>query len=127
MGTDERVWTPSEILQRYKQGERNFHGLEISDDSGDESDSFRGALLDSADFSRCFIVADFDSARLRDCRFVEANVKTCKFDGADLLNADFSRAAIDAATFTNCNFEGANFDEAGAYGYTFNKGELPTC
>ncbi len=126
MGADERVWTPSEILQRYKRGERDFHGLEISDGAGGESASFRGALLDGTDFSHCFIVADFSSARLRDCRFVEANVKTCRFDSADLLNADFFRAAIDAATFTNCNFEGANFENAGAYSYTFKKGELPT-
>lgn len=126
MGADERAWTPSEILQRYERGERDFHGLDISDGAGDESTSFRGALLDGADFSHCFIVADFSSARLRDCRFVEANVKTCRFDGADLLNADFSRAAIDGATFTNCNFAGARFKEAVAYGYTFKKGELPT-
>jgi serine/threonine-protein kinase len=124
MDADERVWTPSEILERYKRGERDFHELDISDGVTDKT-SFRGAVLDGADFSRCFIEADFSGARLRGCRFVRANVKTCMFDGADLQNADFSEAPIDGASFTDCKFEGASFEGAGAYGYTFKKGELP--
>ena len=123
MDSDERVWTPSEIRQRYARGERDFRGLDIAD--GDDGGSFRGALLDGADFSRAFIVADFTGARLRECNFVEANVKTCSFDGADLSAADFSRAAIDGATFTGCNFDGAQFEGAGFYGCILAPGELP--
>lgn len=119
---DERIRTPAEILARYAQGERDFRELDIAD--GDSS-SFRDALLEGADFSRSFILADFSGARLRGSRFVEANVKTCVFDGADLGYCDFSRAAIDAATFESCNFEGAQFEGAGCYGYTFARNELP--
>jgi uncharacterized protein YjbI with pentapeptide repeats len=103
---------------------RNFHGLDISDE-GENSGSFRDALLDGADFSHSFVLADFSCARLRNSKFVEANVKTCTFDRADLLNADFSEAAICGATFSNCNFEGAEFEGAHWYGITFKKGELP--
>jgi hypothetical protein len=99
---DERVWTPNEILRRYQDGERDFRGLDIGRDSQgqvvSDSDgrSFRGAVLDDADFTDCFIFADFTGASLRNCKF-RANVKTCSFDLADLRGADFTDAAIDSA------------------------------
>jgi uncharacterized protein YjbI with pentapeptide repeats len=122
---DERVWEPREVLSRYQAGERDFSGLEIesSHETGDLA--FRGANLVGADFSRCFIVADFTGAQLGDATFAKANVKTCTFDGADLRNADFSGAAIDAATFSGANLADAIFEGAGAYGYTYVKGERP--
>jgi uncharacterized protein YjbI with pentapeptide repeats len=127
MIADDRVWRPSEIVQRYLGGDRDFQGLDISDPDGeDPSPSFRGAILDGADFSRSFVLADFRAASLRACKFVEANVKTCCFDGASLQGCDFSRAAIDAATFRAAQLEGACFDGAGAYGHTAQAGELPT-
>ncbi|HUJ63390.1 MAG TPA: pentapeptide repeat-containing protein [Kofleriaceae bacterium] len=122
---DERVWTPAEIARRYLQGERDFRGLDISDGRGEAGASFRGVVLDGADFSRSFIEADFTGARLCNSKFVEANVKTCTFDGADLRDSDFSRASIDAATFTGCRFDGAQFEGAGLYGHRLAKGELP--
>jgi uncharacterized protein YjbI with pentapeptide repeats len=95
LSTEEKVWTRSEIRRRYQDGERDFRGLDISD-TGD-STSFRDAVLDGADFSHAFVVADFSRARLCGCRFTEANVKTCSFDEADLRDCDFAGAAIDAA------------------------------
>ena len=98
MSTNERVWRPSEILQRYKNGDRDFHALEIEDPgpyenvggrfvSLTEPESFRGAVLDGADFSTAFIVADFTGASLRSSKFVSANVKTSAFDNADLTGS----------------------------------------
>jgi 2-iminobutanoate/2-iminopropanoate deaminase len=121
--TDERLWTPSELLRRYAQGERDFQGLEIEDP--DDPSSFRDAVLDGADFSRCFVVADFCRARMRGCRFTEANVKTCIFDEADLRGSDFSGAAIDAATFRSALLEDANFTGATEQGHCMKPGELP--
>ena len=69
-----------EVLRRYLAGERDFSGLEIEDAA--KSAPLRGAILDDADFSRAFIVADFSKASLRGARFVEANVKTCSFTDA---------------------------------------------
>ncbi len=124
MSSEDKVWTSSEILRRYRDGERDFHGLDISDSA--DSASFRDAVLDGADFSHAFIVAYFTKASLRDCRFFEANVKTCVFDGADLRGCDFSGAAIDAATFRAARLEGANFSGASEQGYVMKPGELPT-
>ena len=95
------------ILARYAAGERDFRELDIDA-------AFPGAVLDGADFSGAFVVADFAGASLRGCRFVAANVKTCCFDRADLRDADFSNAAIDAATFEQARFEGAVFEGARA-------------
>jgi uncharacterized protein YjbI with pentapeptide repeats len=124
MGTDEKVWTTSEIRRRYEQGERDFQGLEISDSN--ESDSFRDALLEGSDFSHAFVVADFSRASLSGCRFKEANVKTCIFDDADLSGCDFSGAAIDAATFRSARLDGANFAGATEQGYCMKPGDVPT-
>jgi uncharacterized protein YjbI with pentapeptide repeats len=122
----DRIWTPREIRERYEAGEREFGGLDISeaaDAVGD--DTFRGALLDRANFSRAFIFADFAGASLVNCRFVEANVKTCRFDRANLDGCDFSDAAIDAATFSAASAVGAVFAGATAYGATLGADETP--
>jgi uncharacterized protein YjbI with pentapeptide repeats len=123
-GDDDRIWSPAEILRRYQAGERDFRGIQIEALAGAADPEFRGANLEEADFTGCFVVADFSGARLRGAK-LSANVKTCCFDRADLRDADFSNAAIDAATFDGANLEGANFEGAGAYGYTFGKGEPP--
>jgi hypothetical protein len=136
MSAEERVWRPSEILQRYKNGDRDFRGLEITGPepyvtegdrfvSVNEPESFRGAVLDGADFTGAFIVADFSKASLRNCKF-PANVKTCSFDGADLTCCDFSDAAIDAATFKSAHFDRTNFSGATAHSYVMKPGEVPT-
>ena len=124
MSAEERVWKPSEIRQRYQDGERDFQGLDIED--SDDSESFRDAVLEGADFSHAFVVADFSRAGLRDARFVEANVKTCIFDEADLRGCMFSRAAIDAATFRSARLDGADFSGASVQGSLMQPGELPT-
>jgi uncharacterized protein YjbI with pentapeptide repeats len=123
MGTDERVWTTSDIRRRYDQGERDFRDLEISDSN--DSASFRDAVLDGSDFSHAFVVADFSRASLNGCRFNEANVKTCIFDEADLRGCDFSGAAIDAATFRSARLDGASFAGATEQGYCLKPGEVP--
>jgi len=126
MGDSQRETTPAEIRLRYERGERDFRGLDIADsNNGIDRQSFREALLDGADFTDAFIVADFTRARLRGCRFVGANVKTCSFDEADLAGANFSDAAIDAATFRSARLDGADFSNASMYGYTLKPGEFP--
>jgi uncharacterized protein YjbI with pentapeptide repeats len=121
---DDRIWAPAEILRRYRAGERDFCGLKIESIAGSSEPEFRDAELEGADFSNCFIVADFTGARLQGAR-LSANVKTCSFDRADLRNADFSGAAIESATFDGADLEGANFEGAGDHSYRYRKGELP--
>lgn len=123
MNNEQETFAPSEILRRYKSGERDFRGLEI-DDASDLA-SFRAAKLDGADFSRSAIVADFTQSSLRGCRFVGANIKTCAFDAADLSRCDFSGAAIDSATFGSALMEGASFAGATAYGNVLGETDRP--
>lgn len=129
---DDRVWHPSEILERYAKGERDFRGLDIDDDLRRFPDrgltkapTFQGAVLDGADFSQALICADFTGASLRKCSFVHAHLKTCIFDRAVLEGSDFSNSAIDGAEFRAARLIDCRFDGAGAYGYTFKAGELP--
>ena len=119
----EKVWTPAEIRRRYESGERDFRQVDL-DDASDPA-SFKDAVLDGADFSGSFVVADFQRASLRQCRFVGANVKTCVFDRADLTGADFSGAPIDAASFRAALLESASFAGATVQGRTLKVGEVP--
>jgi uncharacterized protein YjbI with pentapeptide repeats len=130
--------TPSDILKRYQRGDRDFRGLKIDDPepyvmegsrfvSVNEPDSFKTAVLDGADFSAAFIVADFRGAHLRNCKFTGANVKTCAFDSADLTDCDFSNAAIVGATFNAARLDRSNFQGAHQQGHSMKSGEVPRC
>ena len=115
--------TSDEILRRYLAGERDFSGLEIEDSA--DSAAFRGAVLDEADFSHSFIVADFQGASLRHARFTRANVKTCSYAEADLTNADFSGAILCSTTFLCALMRGAMFERAHFHSRELLSGEVP--
>lgn len=112
---------PGTILERYAAGERSF----TSDDFGDETHDLAGATLDDADFSGCFIVADFRGASLQRASFRNANVKTCDFSAANLLDASFEGAAIDGARFDGASLSGASFAGASDQGHIYSPNELP--
>src|SRR5581483_1854092 len=99
-----------ELLERYREGERDFSGADLDQDPGDD---LTGVCLDGADFSRAWLRADFRRASLRGARFREATVKACDFRGADLREADFSGAALCGADFEGAVLDGARF--VGAY------------
>ena len=124
MIVDERTRYATEILERYAAGERDFTGLDITD-GGQRPPSFRGAVLDGADFSRSFVEGDFTGASLRGARFVGANVKTCIFDGADLHGADFRGASLEATSWQGCALDGVDFEGGGMYSHVLAKGERP--
>ena len=63
--------------------EAAMRGVPAQAAPSDDSESFRDAFLEGSDFSHAFVVANYSRARLRDCRFFEANVKTCSFDDVD--------------------------------------------
>lgn len=123
MSDAERIWKPAELILRYQAGDRRFGGLDIDD--VEDPASFRDAVLDGADFTGCFIVADFTRASLRGAKFVEANVKTCRFDAADLRGCDFSGAALESTSFEAARLDGAEFAGAGNHSHVMKPGELP--
>ena len=113
--------TVSEMLERYKNGERYFAESELDDQVYD----LRNLNLEEINLSKSFIFADFREANLKDAIFYQANVKCCDFRGADLTNATFEDAAIDAAIFKGAKLENSNFENAGVYGNSMKKGEIP--
>jgi uncharacterized protein YjbI with pentapeptide repeats len=120
---ESEVVMSEEVLRRYLAGERDFSGLEIEDAA--KSAPLRGAILDDADFSRAFIVADFSKASLRGARFVEANVKTCSFTDANLSGADFTGAALCSTTFHGAQMDSARFRGAYFHSYELGDAEKP--
>jgi uncharacterized protein YjbI with pentapeptide repeats len=119
----DKIWTPAEILERYAAGERDFRELDITEPAGDPR-SFRGAVLDDADFTGAFIVADFTGASLVRAK-LRANVKTCCFDEADLRDADFTGARLESTSWRGARMDGADFTGAGMFSHTFAPGERP--
>lgn len=120
---DDRIFGSHQLLAEYRSGRRDFTGAEIEDAAA--TAPLQGATLDDANFSGCFILADFRGCSLRAARFVRANVKTWCFDGADLSGADFTDACIDAATFTGAKVQHASFARSSCYGHTFAADEVP--
>jgi len=110
-----------EILQRHASGTRIFRGEDLDSEQMD----LRGANLAGADFSECFICADFSDANLEGCRFVRANVKTCDFRGANLRGATFAGAAIDGAEFDLSGIFAADFEGATNQGHVYAAREKP--
>jgi len=113
--------TISELLERYKKGERHFVECEFDDKAYD----LRNLNLEGINLSKSFILADFRNANLKGINFYRANVKTCDFRDADLIGANFEDSAIDAALFKGAKLENSNFENAGAYGNSMKKGEIP--
>ena len=110
----------SDIIARYRSGERSFVDLELDDEPLDLS----SVTLAGADFSRCFIFASFRGADLSGAIFNDSNVKACDFTDANLAGASFRNAAIDGAVFTG-DLGGTTFDGASWYGHVFLPGENP--
>jgi len=111
-----------ELIERYRQGERNFADSELDADSNND---LSGICLDGADLSRSYIAANFRNARLRGVRFKDANLKTCDFSEADLRAADFRGAALCSTSFHLAKLEGADFTGAFVHSHVFKTGECP--
>lgn len=125
-GDGAKNWHPTEVVEHYLAGVRDFRGVTIEDADGTTAPSFQGMKLAGANFSGSWIDGvDFTGAILTDASFAAAHVKLGTFDGADLQNADFSGAAIDATTFEKADPRGATFDGTSAYGYVYKPGQRP--
>ncbi|MBL9186404.1 MAG: pentapeptide repeat-containing protein [Opitutaceae bacterium] len=109
-----------ELLSRYADGERNFVGADLDEDSDND---LSGACLDGIDLSRSFVVASFRRARLRGAVFREANVKTCDFSGADLTGADFRGAALCSTKFAGSIGDGVRLAGAFYHSHEFKDGD----
>jgi uncharacterized protein YjbI with pentapeptide repeats len=114
--------TSRELLDRYRQGERNFRGAELDQDPNCD---FTGACLDGVDLSESWITASFRGASLRGAHFVRANVKTCDFRNADLTGADFRGAALCAAQFSGAITAGIRLEGSFYHSRTFRDGDVP--
>ncbi|MEL6500915.1 MAG: pentapeptide repeat-containing protein [Cyanobacteria bacterium J06623_1] len=81
-----------EFWKRFKNGERDFSGFDLSNSS-----------LYGFDLTGIILV----EANLTGCDFVET-----KFYNANLERACFKGADLDGASFRNCNLRRANFDSS---------------
>ncbi len=99
--------TADELLKRYAVGERDFRGVNLSDEI------LIWADLSGADLSE----ADLSGANLNWANLSRVNLTAADLSGADLawanLNkADLRRANLNEAEFSGANLNGADWSEA---------------
>jgi uncharacterized protein YjbI with pentapeptide repeats len=113
----------ADLIERYRNGERNFSWVELP-----EGESLRDLDLPGLICDHEWIDSiDFTGANLRGGSFRNAHLKCCVFDGADLEGADFRGAGFDGASFTAAKLNGAQFAGATTYGAELKEGDLPCC
>lgn len=95
--------TIQEILQRYKEGQRQFKDLDIEGD-------FSHQNLEGIEFEGCFIAADFRYCNLENSKFWNGNIKTSDFSYSILTNAVFTGLAVEGTDFKEAETEGLVFE-----------------
>ena len=98
-----------EILQRYKEGQRQFKDLDIEGD-------FSHQNLEEIEFENCFIAADFRHCNLANSKFLNGNIKTSDFRFSTLTNAVFTGLAVEGTEFEGAETEGVVFEGNYCYG-----------
>jgi uncharacterized protein YjbI with pentapeptide repeats len=94
--------TPDQLLQRYAAGERNFRGVNLSDEILIWAD-LRGADLRGANLR---------GANLNWANFSRVNLIGADLRGADLAWANLSNADLRWANLSEANFSAANLSDA---------------
>jgi uncharacterized protein YjbI with pentapeptide repeats len=95
-----------ELLRRYRAGERNFAGVELTD--SDETREYKDTAYNGVDFRG----ADLSGINLSGVSLRKAVLSFSTLNGADLSGADLSGALLEAAEMINTNFSGAFRDLA---------------
>jgi len=114
-----------ELLARYAAGERYFVGTHLDHDAvPDGVLDLAGAVLDDANFSKCWFTARFVGASLRATTFSGANVKSCDFSQADLTDANFCEAAMEATAWVGATLLRTRFGEVDLYGAVLSEAEF---
>ena len=103
--------TVNQFIENYKSGQRLFEGLEF-----ENGESLHGQDLRNSTFIGCYLSADFPKTDLRECKFLNCNLKTSDFNGADLRNAVIKECAVEATSYQGANVEGLIFENNSYYG-----------
>ena len=109
----ETVITPEELLKRYKEGERDFTGINLTA-SNLYSPNFSGANLSSANISKATFSgeANFSEANLSNANLVGLNLRKANFFKANLKDANLVNANLIEASFKEANLEVAKLQQA---------------
>jgi len=102
--------TAEELLKRYEAGERDFRGVNLSEE-----------ILLWADLHG----ANLSGANLRGVNFNWANLSGVDLTGADLSEADLAWANLSKADLSEANLSGANFSAASLNGADWSRAIMP--
>lgn len=108
---------PDELLNRYAEGERDFYGVNLSEQILSQVDlcgadlseaKLTKTVLDGANLTRVnFSRADLSGATLRRAELIWANLRKANLRGANLRGADLTGADLSGADLSGADFGGA--------------------
>ncbi|MDT9263016.1 Rid family detoxifying hydrolase [Limnospira sp. PMC 1223.20] len=102
---------PQELIDRYRQGERDFPGVDLSDTNWPGCHLSK-INLEGADFSNSELKnMVFNKANLKNCNFSGSTLQSVKFVNADLTNAYFIQSDLRDIDFSGADLTGAQFGE----------------
>ena len=102
---------PQELLDKYKLGERDFPGVDLSYTTW-QGCNLSEINLEGADFSNSdFKNMVFNRANLKNCNFRGSTFQSVKFVEADLTNACFIKSDLHIIDFAWADLTGAQFGE----------------
>ncbi|MEB3887183.1 Rid family detoxifying hydrolase [Lyngbya sp. CCY1209] len=98
---------PQELIDRYKEGERDFAGVDLSGITIKGHD-LSDINLEGSDLRNCkFTSMTFNNANLKNCNFCES-----QFEVVSFINADLKEAKLTKSWFKAVNFQGAELTNA---------------
>ncbi|MDZ8077866.1 MAG: pentapeptide repeat-containing protein [Nostoc sp. DcaGUA01] len=94
-----------ELLDLYQQGQRNFQGVDLKDQSFKKQNlkdiNFSQAKLQGSNFKEANLQgSNFIGAELQGAKFIEANLQGAKFNGSNIRSTDFRDATLTQADFS---------------------------
>lgn len=113
---EKKIMTTSQIIEKYKTGERDFSNIKCTCGNFDGAD-LGNAIFKNSDMSS----STFVCASLQGCDFSECNLQWATLTKANLTNAKFVKAKITWADLNDAMVDKADFTEADlSWSFLFN-------
>lgn len=104
------VITPTEIIERFKKGEREFSNLRAV------GQNFSGMNLNRIIFTDSkFTGCNFTASNLQNAKFQNCSFEFCEFTNANLIESNFINCKIDYTVFQLANLERVVFTSCELY------------
>jgi len=111
--------TVEELLEAYKNRQREFTNLSFPQDGSAEGHDLRGIV-----FKNSFLFSNFQNANLQGAKFIACNIKGVDFSGANFENGIIKNCSVEAMSLTDAKIDGLKFEENYFHGNAMTQDDL---